>query len=122
MLNRLITFHQNKEEEFFLKTLGKDKADEEEEEERHSPPPLPLKRKVTSTLTTLTKKLKGDVAKDKTIKENPPHSKKVVSKMIPPEKNISLSHASDGHPLSPLKTDDPPPPPPKDKAPPPPSL
>ena len=66
-VNGVITFHQNKEEEGRLKTLGKDKADEEEEEEKNSPPLPPLKRKVASIQTSLTKKIKVDTAKDKAV-------------------------------------------------------
>lgn len=60
MFNRIITFHQNKEEERRLKTLGKDKAKEEEENEKRSQTLSLLKGKAKSTLTPPAKKLKVD--------------------------------------------------------------
>ncbi|KAA0054434.1 hypothetical protein E6C27_scaffold24G001880 [Cucumis melo var. makuwa] len=76
-LNRVITFHQNKEEEHHLKTLGKDKADEGEDGNKSRTPP-PLKRNAKSTLTPPVKKLKVDATVEKASASKPPHSKKVM--------------------------------------------
>ncbi|TYK14602.1 hypothetical protein E5676_scaffold552G001110 [Cucumis melo var. makuwa] len=96
-LNRVITFHQNKEEEHHLKTLGKDKADEGEDGNKSRTPP-PLKRNAKSTLTPPVKKLKVDATVEKASASKPPHSKKVVSKRRP---NSPHQSPKDNDPLRP---------------------
>ncbi|TYK11974.1 hypothetical protein E5676_scaffold177G001590 [Cucumis melo var. makuwa] len=64
VLNRVITFHQNKEEERRLKTLRKEKIFETENEDFDAPPLPPLKRKNAASHSSSAKKLKVDAVKE----------------------------------------------------------
>uniref|UniRef100_A0A9I9D1F4 Uncharacterized protein n=1 Tax=Cucumis melo TaxID=3656 RepID=A0A9I9D1F4_CUCME len=117
-INKVITFHQHKEEDCRLKTLGKDKVVKAIEEKGNSPLPPPLKKKTTSSHTPPAKKFKVDVAKEKAIEDNSPRQRKLILKKIPLEKTISPSHQFVNHtPLSP-RNDNPSSSPSKDNTPP----
>lgn len=109
MLNRVITFHQNKEEERRLKTLRKEKIFETENEDFDAPPLPPLKRKNAASHSSSAKKLKVDAVKETTMEDNPPYCRKLVSKMLPLGENVSTSHQSRDHAPSPARNDEPPP-------------
>ncbi|TYJ97633.1 hypothetical protein E5676_scaffold469G00170 [Cucumis melo var. makuwa] len=78
-LNRVITFHQNKEEEYHLKTLGHEKEPKGMEDKEDLPLPLPMKRTIASTSMQLGKKLKVDATKQVAKENNSTHCKKVTS-------------------------------------------
>uniref|UniRef100_A0A9I9DJB7 Uncharacterized protein n=1 Tax=Cucumis melo TaxID=3656 RepID=A0A9I9DJB7_CUCME len=80
-LNRVITFHQNKEEEYHLKTLGHEKEPKGMEDKEDLPLPLPMKRTIASTSMQLGKKLKVDATKQVAKENNSTHCKKVVQRI-----------------------------------------
>ena len=73
VINKVISFHQHKEEERHLKILGKEK---EEEDEKTLP--SPLKRKNLSTSISPWNKIKVYVIKEKAIDKEPPRRIKLV--------------------------------------------